>query len=76
MTKYFKGGGHGSAAGGESEDSLYTTVDRFVKALGDYRHLLTPEKSEKQSSEKGKSQKIDATESAQLPNVESIEAND
>lgn len=76
MAKYFKGGGHGSAAGGESEDSLYTTVDRFVKALGDYRHLLTPEKSEKQNSDKGKSQKIDATESAQLPNIESIETND
>ena len=38
--KYFNGGGHFSAAGGESTDSLETTEEKFKTALKDYRHLL------------------------------------
>lgn len=38
--KYFNGGGHFSAAGGESKDSLEATEEKFKTALKDYRHLL------------------------------------
>lgn len=38
--KYFNGGGHFSAAGGESNDSLEATEEKLKTALKDYRHLL------------------------------------
>ncbi|MCS7028189.1 MAG: bifunctional oligoribonuclease/PAP phosphatase NrnA [Bacteroidia bacterium] len=38
--KYFKGGGHFNAAGGESEQDLETTVQRFITALSEYKHIL------------------------------------
>ncbi|MCS7075587.1 MAG: bifunctional oligoribonuclease/PAP phosphatase NrnA [Bacteroidia bacterium] len=39
--RYFKGGGHFNAAGGESEDSLERTIGRFLDALPSYRHILS-----------------------------------
>ena len=38
--KYFKGGGHFNAAGGQSELSLEQTVEKFRNALPDWAHLL------------------------------------
>lgn len=38
--KYFNGGGHFSAAGGESNDTLEQTEARFKAAIQDYAHLL------------------------------------
>lgn len=38
--KYFNGGGHFSAAGGESTNSLEATEEKLKNALKDYRHLL------------------------------------
>jgi phosphoesterase RecJ-like protein len=39
--KYFNGGGHFSAAGGESTDSLVDTEARFKEALDEYKQFLT-----------------------------------
>jgi phosphoesterase RecJ-like protein len=39
--KYFNGGGHRNASGGESYASLKETVDRFTSLLESYREQLT-----------------------------------
>ncbi len=39
--KYFKGGGHFHAAGGQSDLTLEETVERFLNALPTWTHLLT-----------------------------------
>lgn len=41
--KYFHGGGHSNAAGGESYESLEKTIDIFVKLLPDYKDELLSE---------------------------------
>lgn len=41
--KYFKGGGHTNAAGGESSDSLQETIDKFVNLLPKYKDELLSE---------------------------------
>jgi phosphoesterase RecJ-like protein len=41
--KYFHGGGHFNAAGGESYESLEETIDKFVKLLPDYKDELLSE---------------------------------
>jgi phosphoesterase RecJ-like protein len=38
--KYFNGGGHFSAAGGESQDTIEATELKFKQALADYKTLL------------------------------------
>lgn len=38
--RFFNGGGHFNAAGGESEDTLETTVSRFLDALPYYKSIL------------------------------------
>jgi phosphoesterase RecJ-like protein len=38
--QYFEGGGHFSAAGGRSSDSLEKTVQHFKKVLKENQHLL------------------------------------
>ncbi|MBW7844840.1 MAG: bifunctional oligoribonuclease/PAP phosphatase NrnA, partial [Bacteroidia bacterium] len=38
--KYFNGGGHFNAAGGESTDKIETVERKFKDALADYKHLL------------------------------------
>ena len=38
--KYFNGGGHFSAAGGESNDTLEATETKFKDALKEFKHLL------------------------------------
>jgi phosphoesterase RecJ-like protein len=38
--KYFNGGGHFSAAGGESQDTIEVTETRFKEALADYKNML------------------------------------
>ncbi|PWG79427.1 DHH family phosphoesterase [Pararcticibacter amylolyticus] len=38
--KYFNGGGHRNAAGGQSPDSLQNTVKRFKQILPEYKSLL------------------------------------
>ncbi|UEG52783.1 DHH family phosphoesterase [Mucilaginibacter daejeonensis] len=38
--KYFKGGGHRNAAGGQSVDSLEMTIQRFKQILPEYKTLL------------------------------------
>ncbi len=38
--KYFKGGGHRNAAGGQSADSLEMTIQRFKQILPEYKTLL------------------------------------
>ena len=38
--KYFKGGGHRNAAGGQSEDTLEATVTKFKNILPEYKTLL------------------------------------
>jgi len=40
--KFFNGGGHFNAAGGESEDTLEATVERFLNALPHYKSILYP----------------------------------
>lgn len=40
--KFFRGGGHFNAAGGESEDSIEITEKRFLNALHEYEHILCP----------------------------------
>jgi phosphoesterase RecJ-like protein len=40
--KYFKGGGHFNAAGGESEDPLEVVVANIKTYLQEYKHLLNP----------------------------------
>ncbi len=40
--KYFNGGGHYSAAGGESQDSLEEVEEKFKKAISNYTHILKP----------------------------------
>lgn len=38
--RYFNGGGHFSAAGGESQDTIEATEMRFKEALADYKTML------------------------------------
>jgi len=38
--KYFQGGGHRNAAGGQSEDTLEGTVNTFKQILPEYKTLL------------------------------------
>lgn len=38
--KYFAGGGHRNAAGGQSEESLEATVEKFKSILPEYKKLL------------------------------------
>jgi phosphoesterase RecJ-like protein len=38
--KYFNGGGHFSAAGGESQESLEATEAKFKESIKEYKHLL------------------------------------
>jgi phosphoesterase RecJ-like protein len=38
--KYFQGGGHRNAAGGQSEDTLEGTVNKFKQILPEYKTLL------------------------------------
>jgi phosphoesterase RecJ-like protein len=38
--KYFQGGGHRNAAGGQSEDTLEATVNKFKHILPEYKTLL------------------------------------
>ncbi len=38
--KYFNGGGHFNAAGGESQDALALVETKFKEALNEYKHLL------------------------------------
>lgn len=38
--KYFNGGGHRNASGGQSTDSLATVVSKFKSILPEYKHLL------------------------------------
>jgi phosphoesterase RecJ-like protein len=38
--KYFAGGGHMNAAGGDSYNSLQLTVEKFVQALEEYKEQL------------------------------------
>lgn len=38
--KYFNGGGHFSAAGGESEESLEVVVEKFKSVLNEYQDIL------------------------------------
>lgn len=38
--KYFSGGGHFNAAGGESKETLEITEAKFKEALKEYKHLL------------------------------------
>ncbi|MDD4150622.1 MAG: bifunctional oligoribonuclease/PAP phosphatase NrnA [Bacteroidales bacterium] len=38
--KYFNGGGHINAAGGESFGSLQETIEKFVESLQDYKSIL------------------------------------
>lgn len=41
--KYFNGGGHFSAAGGESQDPLEVVEAKFKEAIKDYKAILSPE---------------------------------
>lgn len=43
--KYFNGGGHRNAAGGESFDSLADTIARFLHLLPEYADLLTADET-------------------------------
>lgn len=38
--KYFDGGGHLNAAGGESKQTLQETIEKFRQLLDEYKHLL------------------------------------
>ena len=38
---HFNGGGHTNAAGGRSESSLKTTVEKFIAILPEYKSQLT-----------------------------------
>lgn len=38
--KYFDGGGHRNAAGGQTNTTLEETVDRFLRVLPEYKHEL------------------------------------
>jgi phosphoesterase RecJ-like protein len=39
-TKYFEGGGHRNAAGGQSTDTLEATVAKFKKVVWEYQNQL------------------------------------
>jgi phosphoesterase RecJ-like protein len=39
--KYFNGGGHFSAAGGESQETLVATEQKFKEALKEYKSILS-----------------------------------
>jgi phosphoesterase RecJ-like protein len=38
--KYFDGGGHRNAAGGQSDESLETVIAKFKSILPEYKNLL------------------------------------
>jgi len=40
---HFNGGGHNNAAGGRSEDSLISTVEKFLSILPSYKNVLVDE---------------------------------
>lgn len=44
-SKYFEGGGHANASGGESKLSLDATVEKFVRILDDYKAQLQDEQN-------------------------------
>ena len=35
-SKYFNGGGHNNAAGGESSDTLHDTINKFESLIAEY----------------------------------------